>query len=65
MKMENIYEKVCRVLAAGGFCRNTETRFEDICEEAGVGRVTMDNLLYERFGMSGCDMLRAFRKRSL
>jgi len=65
MKREIMFEKVCELLAQGKIYRSRNVGFDNICVEAGVARVEMDNLLYERFGMSGSDMLDEFRKRSL
>ena len=65
MKMEKIYEKVCGILSTGRVYRRRHADFDEICSEAGIGRVKMDNLLYERFGMSGIDILEAFRKGTL
>ena len=62
MKTETIYEKICGILSTGRVYRNRNVDFDEICSDAGVCRVMMDNLLYERFGMSGSDMLEAFRR---
>ena len=65
MKSEKCFEKVCELLSQSKLYRSRNVGFDNICVEAGVARVEMDNLLYERFGMSGSDMLDEFRKRSL
>lgn len=65
MKKEMIYAKVCGLLSSGKIYRKANANFNDICADAGVKRVGMDNLLYERFGMSGSDMLMAFRRGGL
>ena len=65
MKSEKKFDKVCELLSQSQLYRSRNVGFDNICVEAGVARVEMDNLLYERFGMSGSDMLDEFRKRSL
>ena len=60
MDKEMCYEMLC----SGSFGRRAQkagrrATFRDICHEAGVDSTLMDNLLYERLGMSGCDLLDA------
>ena len=54
------YEMLCSCIS-GRRAQKTGRRetFRDICNEAGVDSTLMDNLLYERLGMSGCDLLDA------
>lgn len=65
MENEKLYEKICGLLLSRRIYRSRKTDFDEICSEEGIRRVKMDNLLYERFGMSGSDVLAAFRKGSL
>lgn len=62
MNYEMIYEKVCRLLSAEDAYGNGMADFDSICAAVGVGRVRMNNILYERLGMSGDDILIAFCK---
>lgn len=61
MKEEIIYEKVCRRLFIEGDSCASKTDFTAICAEVGVGLVKANNILYRRLGMSGDDILMAFR----
>lgn len=61
MKDEMIYEKVCSLLSAEDTYGNGMADFDSICAAVGVGKVRMNNILYERLGMSGDDILMAFR----
>ena len=61
MKDEKIYEKVCSLLSAEDTYGKMMSDFDSICAKVGVGRVRMNNILYERLGMSGDDILMAFR----
>jgi len=62
MMKDDVYERVCGILADRETLRNGNRSFEDICSEAGAVRVDVDNLLYERLGMSGEELLEAFRR---
>lgn len=62
MRIEKIYEKVCGILSERKVFRSRRTDFGKICHENGAARVEIDNLLYERLGMSGEDILEAFRE---
>ena len=61
MKADRSFEKTCRLLADRKVIRDRKTGFEDICLMAGVDRMTIDNIFYERLGMSGEDVLNSFR----
>lgn len=61
MQTELIYEKVCGLLMNGKRIRCRQTDFEKICEESGISRMTMDNIFYERLGLSGEEVLMHLR----
>lgn len=62
MRTEEIYEKVCGLLADSKVLLDGSVGFDDICAAAGADRSEIDNLLYERFGMSGEEILHSFRQ---
>lgn len=61
MKKEMFFERLCSILSDRKVFRSKAACFEDICREIGADRVTMDNLFYERFGMSGDEIMSGFR----
>ena len=61
MNDEKIFEKVCRILSIEEVFSSRTADFASVCKEVGVGCVKMNNILYERMGLSGNDILTAFR----
>lgn len=63
MRMECFFEELCGILSDGRTVRNGTACFEDLCLSIGADRVWMDNLFYERFGMSGEDVMIALGRQ--
>ena len=60
MKKEKIYGKIWETISNSKVLSDGMNTFEFICKESGAARVAADNLLYERLGMSGDDIMLHF-----
>lgn len=54
---DETFEMICRMLIGERRCRNHGVKFKDFCHASGVERVSLENMLYEVFGMSGDDII--------
>ena len=63
MRMECFFEELCWILSDGSTMPDGTAGFGDMCLSIGADRVLMDNLFYERFGMSGEDVMIALGRK--
>lgn len=59
--MEKCYESLCRLMNDGRVIRSRTTDFASLCRSVGADEDEVSNMLYRDFGMSGDDILEAFR----
>lgn len=57
MKNEQEFEKLCLILQHKVICGLPDYEFDAICRSLGLDPRNVNNLLYERFGMGGCEIL--------
>lgn len=60
--MEKIYEQICAIFIAGYGCRRKAEELSDLYERIGSASVALDNMLYDRLGLSCEDLIEMLRK---
>ena len=60
--MEKIYEQICAIFIAGNGCRRKAEELSDLYERIGSASVALDNMLYDRLGLSCEDLIEMLRK---
>ena len=62
--MKNVikFELICERLSQMDRCVCHPLSFPSLCSEYGAGVRSMDNMFYDRFGMSGEEVMEQFRK---
>lgn len=60
--MEELYEQVCAIFTAGYGNRRKAEELSDLYECAGSASVALDNMLYDRLGLSCEDLIEMLRK---
>ena len=63
--MEELYEKVCSIFTAGYGRKRRAEELSELYESIGGASVTLDNMLYERLGLSCEDLIDMLRKGEL
>lgn len=59
--MEKCYESLCRLMNDGRVIRSRTADFSSLCRSVGADETGLSNMLYREFGMSGDEILEAFR----
>lgn len=60
--MEKLYEKVCAIFTARYGRKKRAEELSDLYARIGHSSVTLDNMLYERLGLSCEDLIDMLRK---
>ena len=63
--MEMSYTQICGILTESTPRRIRNLDFEQLCDDAGTDPIRLENMLYERFGMSWEDMCISLRKHKV
>lgn len=61
MKEGSYYESVCGMVNDARVLKSRRTDFRSVCMRAGADEVSLSNMFYRNFGMSGDDVLEALR----
>lgn len=65
MNQSQKFELICGVLAETDWNVHFTVTFDDVCRRYGADPRRMDNMFYDRFGMSGEEMIEQYRKGCL
>ncbi|MBQ8421162.1 MAG: hypothetical protein IJX11_02760 [Bacteroidales bacterium] len=57
--VEKKFEELCTIMTDEKLRYMYDVEFEGLCERIGASPERMENILYERFGMSGDELLEA------
>ena len=63
--MEKIYERICAIFIAGYGCGRKAEELADLYERTGSASVALDNMLYDRLGLSCEDLIEMLRKEEV
>jgi hypothetical protein len=59
--MDGSYERLCEMMGDGRNIRNVKVDFRSLCGRIGADHKALCDLFYMRLGMSGDEVLEAFR----
>lgn len=60
--MEKLYEQVCAIFTAGYGSRRKAEELSDLYIRTGSASVSLDNMFYDRLGLSCEDLIDMLRK---
>ena len=62
MKVESMFEAVCRIVVSGNDPAGQLEELRELYDRAGAASVRLDNVLYERMGMSCEEVMEALQE---
>ena len=60
--VESMYESVCRIMISGSGPAGQAMDLQDFYDKAGAASFLLDNILYERMGMSCEEVIEALQE---